>query len=109
MAKREASLLTDAQLRGWLRADVPVAKSDGGGLTFTLSAAGTAAWIFQSRSTTSPVLCQSAATYNCGSSSGRALAPIFQCPTAAWRMFSGMVATAASSASLRSSFVSAFN
>jgi hypothetical protein len=49
MAKPEANLLTDAQLRGWLRAGLPVAKSDGGGLTFTLSASGTAAWIFRFR------------------------------------------------------------
>ncbi|POR55694.1 uncharacterized protein DUF4102 [Paraburkholderia eburnea] len=49
MAKREGNVLTDAQLRAWVRADEPVAKSDGGGLTFTLSAGGTAAWVFRFR------------------------------------------------------------
>ncbi|MGF6610628.1 integrase [Paraburkholderia sp. WSM4175] len=49
MAKRESNLLSDAQLRAWVRAGVPVAKSDGGSLTFTLSAAGTAAWVFRFR------------------------------------------------------------
>jgi len=36
--------LTDVQIRHWIKAGVPVAKSDGDGLTFTLSAKGTAAW-----------------------------------------------------------------
>jgi integrase len=37
-------LLTHPELRQWQKQGVPVAKSDGGGLTFTLSAAGTASW-----------------------------------------------------------------
>jgi hypothetical protein len=42
--------LTDTQLRAWLRAGKPLAgKSDGGGLTFTLSAAGTASWVLRYR------------------------------------------------------------
>jgi integrase len=42
--------LTDTQLRAWVRAGKPLAgKSDGGGLTFTLSAAGTAAWVLRYR------------------------------------------------------------
>lgn len=42
--------LSDKQLQAWLRAKQPVAgKSDGGGLTFTLSASGTAAWVFRYR------------------------------------------------------------
>jgi integrase len=36
--------LTDVQLRNWIKIGQPVAKSDGVGLTFTLSAKGTAAW-----------------------------------------------------------------
>ena len=36
--------LTDIQIRNWIKAGRPVAKSDGDGLTFTLSAKGTAAW-----------------------------------------------------------------
>lgn len=44
MAKRDPRKLTDAHLRAWLAAGVPVAKADGDGLTFTLSARGTAAW-----------------------------------------------------------------
>lgn len=39
--------LTDIQLRNWIKAGQPVAKSDGEGLTFTLSAKGTAAWILR--------------------------------------------------------------
>jgi len=38
------STLTDVQIRHWIKAGAPVAKSDGDGLTFTLSAKGTAAW-----------------------------------------------------------------
>lgn len=48
MAK-EIDKLSDAQLRTWVKANSPVAKADGGGLTFTLSAAGTAAWILRYR------------------------------------------------------------
>ena len=42
--------LTDVQLRGWVRAGKPIiGKSDGGGLTFTLSKNGTAAWVLRYR------------------------------------------------------------
>ncbi|OMG88023.1 tyrosine-type recombinase/integrase [Achromobacter xylosoxidans] len=41
--------LTDIQIRGWIRAGAPLAKSDGGGLTFTLSKAGTPAWVLRYR------------------------------------------------------------
>ncbi|HEY3597093.1 MAG TPA: Arm DNA-binding domain-containing protein [Paraburkholderia sp.] len=49
MAKRELNLLSDIQLRKWLRAGAAVARSDGGGLTFTLSAAGAATWVLRYR------------------------------------------------------------
>lgn len=42
-------LLSDTQLKSWIRKTTPVAKSDGGGLTFTLSTNGTAAWTFRYR------------------------------------------------------------
>jgi integrase len=38
------NLLSDTQLRQWIKQREQVAKTDGGGLTFTLSAAGTASW-----------------------------------------------------------------
>lgn len=41
--------LTDIQLRNWIKAATPVAKSDGGGLTFTLSSFGTASWVLRYR------------------------------------------------------------
>ena len=42
--------LTDMQLREWVRAGKPIAgKSDGDGLTFTLSKKGTAAWVLRYR------------------------------------------------------------
>lgn len=42
--------LTDTQLKAWVRAGKPIAgKSDGGGLTFTMSKAGTAAWVLRYR------------------------------------------------------------
>src|SRR5215469_3804927 len=41
--------LTDVQIRNWIRAGVPQARSDGAGLTFTLSATGTAAWVLRYR------------------------------------------------------------
>jgi len=42
--------LSDTQLRGWVKKGSPIAgKSDGGGLTFTLSKAGTAAWVIRYR------------------------------------------------------------
>lgn len=47
MTKIHTNLLTDIQIRKWIRAGSPVAKSDGGGLTFTLSHAGAAAWVLR--------------------------------------------------------------
>lgn len=47
MAKRQTNLLSDIELKQLMRAGLPVAKSDGAGLTFTLSAAGTAAWVLR--------------------------------------------------------------
>jgi integrase len=42
--------LTDVQLRAWIKYGKPIAgKSDGGGLTFTLSKAGTASWVVRYR------------------------------------------------------------
>jgi integrase len=41
--------LADIQIRRFIKAGTPVAVSDGGGLTFTLSAAGTASWILRYR------------------------------------------------------------
>lgn len=41
--------LSDIQIRGWVRSGKPVAKADGDGLTFTLSAKGTASWILRYR------------------------------------------------------------
>ncbi len=41
--------LSDTQLRNWIQAGKPLAKSDGDGLTFTLSAKGTAAWVLRYR------------------------------------------------------------
>lgn len=42
--------LTDVQLRAWVKAGAPIAgKADGGGLTFTLSKAGTATWVLRYR------------------------------------------------------------
>ena len=49
MSKLE-NKLNDRQLKAWLKAGKPIAgKSDGGGLTFTLSKAGTASWVFRYR------------------------------------------------------------
>lgn len=49
MASRSVTegALTDAQVRAWIRAAEPIARSDGGGLTFTLSQAGTASWVLR--------------------------------------------------------------
>ena len=41
--------LTDIQLRNWIKAGTPLAKSDGDGLTFTLSAKGVASWVLRYR------------------------------------------------------------
>lgn len=43
------SRLTDVQIRNWMKAGAPVAKADGGGLTFTLSAGRTASWVLRYR------------------------------------------------------------
>lgn len=39
--------LTDLQILHWVRAGAPMAKADGGGLTFTLSAGGATDWILR--------------------------------------------------------------
>lgn len=41
--------LTDVELRNWIKAGAPIVKTDGDGLTFTLSAKGTAAWTLRYR------------------------------------------------------------
>lgn len=41
--------LSDAQLRHWVKAGQPIARSDGDGLTFTLSGAGHPSWILRFR------------------------------------------------------------
>jgi integrase len=41
--------LTDMQIKSLIRAGIPVAKSDGDGLTFTLSKNGTPAWVLRYR------------------------------------------------------------
>ena len=46
---RDKGHLTDLQLRHWIKAGKPLAKADGDGLTFTLSAAGVAGWILRYR------------------------------------------------------------
>ncbi|WP_069265317.1 tyrosine-type recombinase/integrase [Paraburkholderia nodosa] len=47
MAKRQTNLLSDIELKQFVRAGAPVAKSDGAGLTFTLSAAGASTWVLR--------------------------------------------------------------
>lgn len=47
MAKRGVNLLSDMQIRRWVATGEPLAKSDGAGLTFTLSRAGTATWVLR--------------------------------------------------------------
>lgn len=49
LAKIQTNLLTDIQIRKWIRAGAPIAKSDGGGLTFTLSSVGAAVWVLRFR------------------------------------------------------------
>jgi hypothetical protein len=44
---RDKGHLTALQLRHWIKAGQPLAKADGDGLTFTLSAAGVAGWILR--------------------------------------------------------------
>lgn len=46
---RSINKLTDISIRAWLHAGQPIAKADGGGLTFTLSAKGTATWVLRYR------------------------------------------------------------
>jgi integrase len=46
---KQIDKLSDPQIRRWIKAGGPVAKADGNGLTFTLSAAGTAAWVLRYR------------------------------------------------------------
>lgn len=48
MAKR-GNLLDDVQIRRWIAKGDPLARSDGEGLTFTLSNAGTASWVLRYR------------------------------------------------------------
>jgi integrase len=48
MAKR-ANLLDDFQIRRWIAKGIPLARSDGDGLTFTLSSTGTATWVLRYR------------------------------------------------------------
>lgn len=42
-------LLNDIQIRNWMSKGEPIARSDGDGLTFTLSTAGTATWVLRYR------------------------------------------------------------
>jgi integrase len=49
MAKTLIKVLTDVQLRHWVKQNKPVAKADGQNLWFTLSKAGTASWILRYR------------------------------------------------------------
>lgn len=46
---RKLHTLKDLRLRNWIKAGKPIAKSDGGGLTFTISKTGTAAFILRYR------------------------------------------------------------
>ena len=46
---RSINKLTDVLIRGWLKSGQPIAKADGGGLTFTLSIKQTAAWVLRYR------------------------------------------------------------
>lgn len=48
MAK-QINLLSDIQLKNWVSKGEALAKSDGDGLTFTLSSAGTATWVLRYR------------------------------------------------------------
>ena len=41
--------IRDVQIRNWINAGKPLAKTDGDGLTFTLSASGTASWVLRYR------------------------------------------------------------
>ena len=46
---RRGNLLDDVQIRRWIAKGEAIARSDGNGLTFTLSAAGTASWVLRYR------------------------------------------------------------
>lgn len=46
---RDKGLLSDLQIRHWIRAGTPLAKADGNSLTFTRSTAGVAGWILRYR------------------------------------------------------------
>ena len=45
----QINVLDDIQIKHWVNKGAPIARSDGGGLTFTLSATGTATWILRYR------------------------------------------------------------
>lgn len=47
MAKRQTKVLSDVQLRHWIAEGKSAAKSDGDGLTFTLSPSGAASWVLR--------------------------------------------------------------
>jgi len=47
MARRHTRPLIDSKLKGWVRSAKPIARSDGDGLTFTVSNTGYAAWILR--------------------------------------------------------------
>lgn len=55
MPRNQQNVLKDMDLRNFIKKGVAISKSDGGGLTFTLSAAGTAAWVLRYRSMGRPV------------------------------------------------------
>lgn len=55
MPTNRQNVLTDMDLRNLIKKGGATAKSDGGGLTFTLSAAGAAAWVLRYRSGGRPV------------------------------------------------------
>jgi hypothetical protein len=46
---RDKGLLSDLQLRHWIKAGTRLAKADGNRLTFTLSTTGVASWILRYR------------------------------------------------------------
>jgi hypothetical protein len=45
----KGGLLSDMQLKQWIKVGKPLSASDGGGLLFTLSAAGHATWVLRYR------------------------------------------------------------
>jgi integrase len=47
MSRRHTKPLSDPKLKGWVNARRAIAKSDGDGLTFTVSSSGYAAWILR--------------------------------------------------------------